>query len=1024
MINIYAPGATDWASNGLAILLPTECKISETAGGSYELEMTHPITDDLRWKTIAKGCVIKAPVPAAETPAINLVKAGIPGVPATPGTPEIPAVPGVPGRVIWKVNITTIGANGRSRIYEKPSTDSRKLAYLPNGAEYEYLGAHNGSWHRAVNYAGISGYMWTANSVYVRTEAETGGIPAVPATPEIPAIPAVPGYSTVVGPRQIRTQLFRVYHVEKDPQNHAVKVWARHISYDLMGNMCGNLTLNNVPMPIALTTLKSSLINPDDRELMTNIPTAISGEWQYENGIKVLLDPETGFVAKSRCKIIRDNNDIFLLDNIAYDRRVRVEYGKNLNGIKWTERSDTIVTRIVPVGRNADNTNLLLPETYVDSQFISIYPVVYTQKLDVPDAKVSDTMTAEQAYTAMRNAAAAEYAKGCDLITFDLDVDFIQLGDTEEYKQYHDLQHVFLYDTITINHSPTGFSARAQVKAYEWDAIQNRYTKVTLGDVFEVAGSTIAGYQLPTGGISGTKLMPGGVGNDQLRDLSVLSAKIGLAQIDTAHIKLAAIDTANIRDLAVTDAKIENLTADKLTAGTIDAELIDVVNLNADNIVTGTLDASKATIINLDAENITTGKITADQMETGTITAASGIIGDAAIDTAQIKDASITDAKIDSAGINYGNISDLVAGTAIFREGIGGKLIIDRLSVSEANIVNLTTGTLIVQGADGALYELSVDIDGNIITILRQIGNDDIEDLSLDAGEKLVKSSITADLLDVQQIFASSALIGAIKADNIAAHSVNVSNINPAALSEIKSNSLGQQMFVEFSNGTILDKENTQTIASIRITHQGVDVTDLIPSEAVSWERISENAEGDVVFNANNASKKQITISAADIDFKGTIRCKIIGTSYTPAGSATEIIVGSMFVDTQMSNLKTSYVSMGRGQIEIYSGGSFNLRAGSGETAIGISNDDAMGYVQWAGGDTPQSSPYWLNNRGEMGVRKLTIADRADFVQNGAVVAYFKDNQLWVKEGIFGDSISIGNWKFNADSGLTIKWGG
>ena len=194
-------------------------------------------------------------------------------------------------------------------------------------------------------------------------------------------------------------------------------------------------------------------------------------------------------------------------------------------------------------------------------------------------------------------------------------------------------------------------------------------------------------------------------------------------------------------------------------------------------------------------------------METGTITAASGIIGDAAIDTAQIKDASITDAKIDSAGINYGNISDLVAGTAIFREGIGGKLIIDRLSVSEANIVNLTTGTLIVQGADGALYELSVDIDGNIITILRQIGNDDIEDLSLDAGEKLVKSSITADLLDVQQIFASSALIGAIKADNIAAHSVNVSNINPAALSEIKSNSLGQQMFVEFSNGTILDKE-------------------------------------------------------------------------------------------------------------------------------------------------------------------------------------------------------------------------
>ena len=31
------------------------------------------------------------------------------------------------------------------------------------------------------------------------------------------------------GPRQIRTQLFRVYHVEMDTRINTVKAWARHI---------------------------------------------------------------------------------------------------------------------------------------------------------------------------------------------------------------------------------------------------------------------------------------------------------------------------------------------------------------------------------------------------------------------------------------------------------------------------------------------------------------------------------------------------------------------------------------------------------------------------------------------------------------------------------------------------------------------------------------------------------------------------------------------------------------------------
>lgn len=77
------------------------------------------------------------------------------------------------------------------------------------------------------------------------------------------------------------------------------------------------------------------------------------------------------------------------------------------------------------------------------------------------------------------------------------------------------------------------------------------------------------------------------------------SAMIGKADIDLANIKNGCITTAmigtgvigttQIADGSITDAKIVGLTANKITAGRLDAALIEVVNLNAANITVGTI---------------------------------------------------------------------------------------------------------------------------------------------------------------------------------------------------------------------------------------------------------------------------------------------------------------------------------------------------------------------------------------------------------------------------------------------------
>lgn len=119
----------------------------------------------------------------------------------------------------------------------------------------------------------------------------------------------------------------------------------------------------------------------------------------------------------------------------------------------------------------------------------------------------------------------------------------------------------------------------------------------------------------------------------------------------------------------------------------------------------------------------------------------------------------IVQAKIDTADINWANIKDLVTGTAIITEGVGGKLFINRLAVTEANMVSLTVGELIVKGSDGLFYAVSVDGSGSIVTELKQVSNDDVADASIYGSEKIIEGTITAATLNATDIFANNAII-------------------------------------------------------------------------------------------------------------------------------------------------------------------------------------------------------------------------------------------------------------------------
>lgn len=115
-----------------------------------------------------------------------------------------------------------------------------------------------------------------------------------------------------------------------------------------------------------------------------------------------------------------------------------------------------------------------------------------------------------------------------------------------------------------------------------------------------IKNGTIKTAHIGDGAITNAKIANLAVGTAQLEDAAITRAKIGNL----------AVGTAQIEDAAITDAQIGNVSANKLTAGTIDFNTITGKNINASNITTGKLNTDRLNVNKLSAVSANLGDIT------------------------------------------------------------------------------------------------------------------------------------------------------------------------------------------------------------------------------------------------------------------------------------------------------------------------------------------------------------------------------------------------------------------------------
>jgi len=850
LICVYEADSSDFSGNGLGVLTPSECSVTETLNGEWELTLVHPLDDLGKWQRLTEGRILTVPVPATSTPRVNLIAQSA-------------------GTEIYRVATRS----GTLRLRSGPGTNYKILKSYKKNTEVILLQKTSSSWYEVTCPDGKRGYMSTEYLSYVRTEGN---------------VPAATG--VVIEPHQLRDQPFRIYRVV--PELTKITVYARHIFYDLLDNMLKKVEPSSGTVGVAVVQMiRDGCLSAHDFTFYSDLDgTAEDVLYENVNPIEALLGDD-GVTGKYKGELARDWWDVFLVKRVGRDTTVSIRERKNLTGITYDLDMTNVVTRIMPTGQDKDGEVLYLPELYIDSPLIGNYTQPKWIHLDVSEAKEAtdgdEKKSKSQCYAEMRAAAQKEFDGGCDLPDVTLNVDFISCENTVEYVQYAHLQSIYLGDSVRVVAPRIGVEVSMRMTQYTYDCLLKRYTAVTLGTVADtLEGSTISGRQLASGSITGSKIAMNAIGAGQLQSGSVGSLQVKMAAIQTAHIQDAAITKAKIAEATIGElnataitaisAKIQELAAKNITTDELYAALatIAVAQITAANIEKaninwadiGELAAQIATIaqaqittaninnanidwasianLNAGIAKIAKAQITAANIESAAIdwaaikdlNAAVAKIAMAQLTTANINNAEIdwasitqlqadiaklVNANIQTADIDWAQIKDLTAGTAIIEKGVNGKLYVADLAVTEANMASLTVGELIVKGADGCFYALSIGEDGTVTTEKKSVGDADIEDNSVSGG-KLIEKTITARELNVASIFADEALVGAISAANIDVSSLFAAEAFIAQLNAVDiSGNESLRLVVDTAKDEALDATG-EAVAQIALTAEQI----------------------------------------------------------------------------------------------------------------------------------------------------------------------------------------------------------
>ena len=293
-------------------------------------------------------------------------------------------------------------------------------------------------------------------------------------------------------------QLFRVYKSSK-PLKGLVTYSAEHISYDLNGIPTLGFSIKSATPQMAINRAITEAGLPCPFSVISDISTLNSTSIPTPCSVRAILGGQEGSVLDVwGGEYEFDNFVIKLHEQRGADNGVLIEYGKNLKDLKQEANIADCYTHLMPyaVYQEDGEDDEEKQEVYV---FLSekVLPLQKAENIGHGKAYIMDFSAEfgedEKITEAALREKATAYAAGAGLGTpkVSITVSFIQLWQTEEYKNIAPLERVKLCDTVTVHFSQLGVNASAKVIKTVYDSLAEKYESVELGDAKSTLADTI-----------------------------------------------------------------------------------------------------------------------------------------------------------------------------------------------------------------------------------------------------------------------------------------------------------------------------------------------------------------------------------------------------------------------------------------------------------------------------------------------------------------------------------------------------